>query len=149
MRSFSELAAKEKVAEVLRWICVLPVAVLCQRVGDVVTYGAVVFPFLSELSYEGPDRWLRHLIGRFLGGAIFVVAGAKTAPRFRLVTAAALAMYSIVVAVQIHWFPHRDDIPIVAQAVAVACGLACLGASEKSQGRPEQRAQPTTPASRG
>ena len=72
-------------------------------------------------------------------GAIFVIAGAKTAPRFRVATAIVLAVGSIALAVRIHWFPHRDEVPIVAKALAVACGAAYIFYSEKSKGPRTQK----------
>ena len=137
MKSFSELTRREKGIELLRWVCVLPVALVVRHIVQILMFLVVVRPLLSELSYEGFDRWLRHLTVGLSGGAAFIIAGAKTAPRFRRATAVVLAVVSIVVAVRIHWFPHRDDIPIVAEAVAVACGAAYVFYSEKTKGRPK------------
>ena len=44
MKSFFELTRKEKFIELLRWICVLPVALLAQRVGDGFTFTLVINP---------------------------------------------------------------------------------------------------------
>ena len=93
MKLFSELTKKEKVIECLRWVCVLPAALVSERIGTGVTYFLVVRLVLNDLSYEGTDRWLRHLTGGFLGGAAFVVAGAATAPRFRRVTSITLFIW--------------------------------------------------------
>ena len=76
------------------------------------------------MSREGAGRWLRHLIGGFLGGAAFVVAGAKMAPRFRRATALVLAAGYILSAVGIHWVRHGDLIPVVAATVSTAAGVA-------------------------
>jgi hypothetical protein len=84
------------------------------------------------LGYEGADRWVRHLIRGFPGGAVFVVAGAKTAPRLRRATAIILAVLSIAAAIETHWINHGDGLPVVAGAVAVACGAAFISYSEKS-----------------
>ena len=124
MKSFSELTRKEKVIEVVRWVCVLPVAMLASLVGHLLTVAIVVQPVMNGWSHEGTGRWLRHLIGGFLGGAAFVVAGAKTAPRFRRATALVLAAGYIVSAVGTHWVHHGDLIPVVAATVAAAGGVA-------------------------
>ena len=68
MKTFSELTGKEKGIELLRWISVLPVALLAGLVGDSIMYFVVVRLVMRDLSYEGFDRWLRHLVGGFLGG---------------------------------------------------------------------------------
>lgn len=99
MNSFSELTRKERLIEVVRWLCVVPVALLAGLMGHMLTIAIVVQPVLSGLSREGTGRWLRHLIGGFLGGAAFVVAGARMAPRFRRATALVLAAGYIVSAV--------------------------------------------------
>lgn len=133
MKSFVELTRKEKIIELLRWICVLPVAMLAGLVGHMLTVAFVVHPVLSGLSREGTGRWLRYLIGGFLGGAAFVVAGAQTAPRFRRTTALVLAAGYIVSAVGIHWVHHRDVIPVVAATVATVGGVVFLFYSERSK----------------
>lgn len=142
MKSFSELTRKEKAIELLWWIGVLPVAMLAGLVGHMLMVAIVVQPVMSGLSREGTGRWLRHLIGGFLSGVPFVVAGAKTAPRFRRVTALVLAACSIVSAVGIHWVNHRDVIPVVAATVAAVGGVAFLFYSERSKGRHAQTDQP-------
>jgi hypothetical protein len=124
MNSFSELTRKEQLIELLRWIGVVPVAMLAGLVGHMLTVAIVVHPILSGLSREGTGRWLRHLIGGFLGGAAFVVAGAMTAPRFRRATALVLAAGYILSVLGIHWVRHGDIIPVVAATVAAAAGVA-------------------------
>ena len=126
----SRLMPRQKLIELLRWIAVLPVAWLAGLVGDALTYGIVVFPLMSGLSYEGFDRWLRHLIGRFLGGAAFVVAGARTAPRFPLATAIVLAAGPVAFDFRTHW---GDTVPVVTAAVAAIFGLAVSVGIMKAQ----------------
>jgi hypothetical protein len=142
MKPFSELTRKEMFIELLRWIGVLPVAMLAGLVGQMLPFAIVVQPVMSGLSYEGTGRWLRHLIGGFLGGAAFVVAGAKMAPRFRRATALVLAACSIVSAIGTHWINHGDVIPVVAATVAAVGGVAFLFYSERSKGRHAQTDQP-------
>ena len=141
MKSFAELTRRDKGIELLRWVCVLPVALVVRHVLHVLMFLVVIRPLLSELSYGGFDRWLRHLTGGLPGGVAFIIAGAKTAPRFRRATAVVLAVGSIVLAVRIHWFPHRDEIPIVAEAVAVACGAAYMFRSKRSFGYRRSQAE--------
>ena len=137
MKTFSELTRRGEGIELLRWVCVLPVGLVVRHVLQVLMFLVVIRPLLSELSYEGFDRWLRHLTGGLPGGVAFIIAGAKTAPRFHRATAVVLAVGSIALAIRIHWFPHRDDIPIVAEAAAVACGAAYMFYSEKTNNRPK------------
>jgi hypothetical protein len=69
----------------------------------------------------------------------FVIAGARTAPRFRRVTAIALAVLAIALAARTHgvirWGIHVDHLPVVVEAVAVAGGAAFVLYSEWSKAR--------------
>lgn len=133
MKPFYALTRKERVIELLRWLCVLPVAVLGDFVGRIV-YGGVAALLFSELSYEGADRWVRHLVARLLSGVALVIVGARMAPRWRRTTALALAALAFAMAVRTHWIVHRDDVPVVAEAVGVACGVALILFIERSKG---------------
>lgn len=125
MKSFSELTRREMAIELLRWICVVPIAILVGLAGHLLIV-TIALPIMRELSYEGTGRWLRHLIGGIPSGVAFVVAGAKTAPRFHRGTAVALAICSITSAIVVHWPRHRDIIPIIAATVSAIGGVACL-----------------------
>lgn len=98
--------------------------------GHMLAVALIVHPVLSGLSREGIGSWLRHLIGGFFGGAAFVVAGAKLAPRFRRTSALVLAAGDIVSAVGIHWVHHRDIIPVTAATVG---GVVFFFYSERSK----------------
>lgn len=133
MKSFSELTRTEKHVERVRWVGVLPVAMLGGLAGHLLTVSLILHPLLSGLGREGFDRWSRHLIGGFLGGAVFVVSGAKTAPRCRRITALALGACWILTAVGIHWVNHRDIIPVVAATLAAVGGMVFHFSTERSQ----------------
>jgi hypothetical protein len=115
---FSEQSRKKKLIELLRWIGVLPAAWLAGLVGQALTF-ALVNPFLSGLSYEGSDRWVRHLVGRILSEPLFVIAGTQMAPRFPFATTIVLAAGTIAYDALIHGV---DDIPVFASAVTIAAG---------------------------
>ena len=90
MKTFSELTGKEKLIEVLRWIAVLPAAALGGAAAHILiilgnspgcTRG-MINPDESII-----DRLMVVTISNIAFGATVVIAGAKTAPRARRVTA--------------------------------------------------------------
>lgn len=105
MNSFSNLTTTAKAVEVLRWIGVLPVAVLCQSLYHMI----VMALFLTKATVGGevPQRsalvdFLYLLIYYPPHVALFVIAGAMVAPRFRLATAILLAVLAIALSLTIH-----------------------------------------------
>ena len=89
MVAFSELTGKEKAIELLRWICVLPAAMLA--------YVAVGFVISSA-----PNTHWVLLICYMPKEIAFVVAGAKTAPRSRTIATLVLAAVAILASLAIH-----------------------------------------------
>ena len=138
MRPFAERTGKENAVELTRWIVVLPAAVLAGFIVDALA-GFVASILMSEVSREGAGRWARHLIFRFPGGLAYVIAGAKTAPRLRRVTAIVLVCLAIALSARTHgvirWGIHGDSLPVVVQSAAVLCGAAYIFNSERSKER--------------
>lgn len=122
---FRELTARAKFWEIIRWIAVFPTALLAQLFGLMI-FGMISLTLLRGLTYEGTDRWIRHLTGRGISTVAFVVAGAMVAPRCRRPTAVVLAMILVANGVLIHWIVHRDSLPVVAEAAAVLVGVAII-----------------------
>jgi len=105
MRPFSELTGRGKLFEVLRWLCVLPTALL----GDIVVQfviGAVV----QIASYGGwgglGDSNIAYALGVFLyyvpRKSAFVIAGAKMAPRHQMATAIGLTVLGLLFSLMTH-----------------------------------------------
>lgn len=94
MKPSSELTERERRIELLRWISVLPAVVL----------GGFVASIISDvvIGLASPDGILRILITEFPKGSAIVIAGAKTAPRRRALTAMVLTGLWILLAVIIH-----------------------------------------------
>lgn len=130
MKPFSALTRKEKAIELLRWLCVLPAAALGDLAGKIV-YGGVAALLLRDLTYEGTDRWVRHVTACLLSGIAVVVTGAKMAPRCRRTTAMVLAVIAVALATRTHWVVHGDDLPVIAEAVGVACGVVVVLCAER------------------
>ena len=88
MKSFSELTGKEKSTELLRWICVPAAAVLGVLALRIIA-GFVMRPVLAQLSGSAAmpasdfRRFFLSCVSGILTAAVFVIAGAKTAPRGR------------------------------------------------------------------
>ena len=98
MKSFSELTGKEKSTELLRWICVPAAAVLgvlALRIiaGFVMPRAAAQLPGSVAMPTSDFSRFFLHSVSGILTAAVFVIAGAKTAPRGRLATTIVLAGY--------------------------------------------------------
>lgn len=133
MKSLSALNPKEKGIELLRWMCVLPAAML----GDFAGYylGGALGLLAQTLGIVNPpsddsssNRLLRYLIWLFPVGVTVVMVGAKTAPRLRLATASVLAVLWILWTNRIHGF---EGPTVIATPVAAGCGLAFIFYWEK------------------
>lgn len=111
MRSFTELSAREKCIDVVRWLLVVPAAWLAGMAPRFI-YMLVRPPAMVQL--PGTPRppvsdfqriYLPHLLGIVMAAA-FIVVGAKVAPRWRVPVAGILAAAWIVFAYLIHVRPH-------------------------------------------
>jgi hypothetical protein len=133
MKLFSELTGKEQALEAWRWLCVPLVAVL-----TVVALGMASRLMMPPVYAQPPgtppmqlSEFHQYVLPRIFGilMAAFVVAGAKTAPRFRLATAVALAAgwiaYAMMNFVLIHLgrgAPHYLNFTLAIAATAGAAG---------------------------
>ncbi len=148
MKSFSDLTSKEKTVELLRWIGVAPAAVIAGMAPGVIAR-LVIPPVLAEPLGSPPtpapafSRSILFWVIGILMGAAFVIAGAKTAPRYRGTTAIVLASLSILYSLMSHVVvhlgrgtPHYTDFAVA--AIAAACAAAYIVYSEKSKGVPQQ-----------
>jgi hypothetical protein len=105
MKPFSELTGRARRIEVLRWLCVLPAAVLGVvvvqiLVGAVVRiagYGGWGIPGDSNIAY-----CLRLFFFYVPAKSAFVIAGAKMAPRRQLATAIVLALFGFLFSLMTH-----------------------------------------------
>ena len=145
MKSFSELTGKEKSSERLRWICVPAAAVLGVFVLRIIA-GFVMMPALALLSGSAAmpasdfRRFFLSCVSGILTAAVFVIAGAKTAPRGRLATAIVLAGLWSLSALGSHALVHLSQgtphyTHFVVEAVGAAGAAVAIGYSEKSNGR--------------
>lgn len=105
MSSTSELPRRSRRFEILRWLCVLPAAVLAQIT---VRYAVGAVAVLAGYGGWRTDNEFSSSLfpGLFLAYALpaaaFVVAGAKTAPRHVAATAIGLALLGLLLSVMTH-----------------------------------------------
>lgn len=104
MTPFSELTGRARRIEVLRWLGVLPAALL----GDFVVHfilGAVVH-FASYGGWGTGGSNIAYVLSLFLyyvpRKSAFVIAGAKTAPRHQAPAAIVLTLLGLVLSLMIH-----------------------------------------------
>jgi hypothetical protein len=101
MNDSKPIESKRRRIEVLRWVAVLPTACFASWV-----FGGAMGFLLSLLRVElrgpGYPEFLFPLQQLLPSGTAFALVGALVAPRLRLVTAAALAAFCILMSVQIH-----------------------------------------------
>ena len=141
MKRFSDLTGKEKLVELLRWLLVPAAAVLGVLALGFIA-GLLIPPLLAQPPGSPPaplSAFRRLVLPRILSilvAAGFVIAGAKTAPRFRIPTAVVLAivwaLYSFMSHVLIHLgrgTPHYAHFAVA--AVAAASAAAYVVSSEK------------------
>jgi len=105
VNSFSELTRKEKNTELLRWISVLPAAVLGRLAAQIII-GVVMRLAVSggwfTLGESQFFYYLQILVFYSPKEAAFVIAGAKMAPRNRLATTTVLAVSGILMSLIVH-----------------------------------------------
>ena len=145
MKPFSELTRTEKRTELLRWLGV-PVAAVLGVIALHIIAGFVVSRAVAQLpgsdAASGSDfrqLFLRSLSG-ILPAAVFVLAGAKTAPRGRLATAIVLAGLWSLSALTKHVLVHLSQgtphyMHFLIEAVGAAGAAVAIGYSEKRKGQ--------------
>jgi hypothetical protein len=144
MRPFSALTAREKASEVLRWICVLPAAVLGGFAASYISYfvGRLTdyrWGARAELNFAYDLLLLIHYIPK---EAAFVIAGANTAPRSRLATTVVLIIAKIIILFIVHVVGQINTAAVnylhfAAESGGAALGLAYIFYSEKSKCIPQ------------
>jgi hypothetical protein len=105
MKPFSELTGRGKLIEVLRWLCVLPAALLAHSALELVVDAAVQIARFGGWGIFG-DSHIAYLVRLFLfyvsPKAAFVIAGAKTAPRYQTATAIVLTVLGFLFSLLTH-----------------------------------------------
>jgi hypothetical protein len=113
MQSFTELSAREKSIDVLRWLLVVPAAWLAgmaPRFIERLMRPPVMaqLPGTPRLPVSDFQRiYLPHLLGIVMAAA-FIIVGAKVAPRWRVPVAGILATAWIVFSYLHHVRPHAS-----------------------------------------
>jgi len=118
MRTFAESTALQKGVEVLRWLCVLPAALLGQLVLDFLA--AAAFSFARDLVLAIPDdsatasfalairggsavmTACRLLLSYMTPKTAFTLVGGKMAPRYQVITAILLTLLGFLRSAWIH-----------------------------------------------
>jgi len=135
MKPFAALAANEKAVEIVRWLCV-PVAAGAALYAVIFLAGLAMPRAMVRPPGAPPPptpaipRIVTFRAFSILAGLAFVVAGAKTAPRRRVVAALVLAAlwigYAFLYRIYVHLgrgTPHYFDFAL---AIAAAGGAAAL-----------------------
>jgi hypothetical protein len=147
MRSFADLTPKEKCVEMVRWVFVVPAAVLAGMAPRVVT-SFLMPPALAQPLGAPPVTvpdfqryYLPHLVG-FVMAAGFVLVGAKMAPRWRTPVAVVLAVLWTAYSFLIHVWPHLGHDPrhyryLYVAAISAAAAAVSIWHSEKTKGHPD------------
>lgn len=94
MKDFSELSGRDRSLEIVRWLAVLPVALLSQFV--VLWVASGLYSLTSQIPL------LPRLVREFPVTAAMVIAGSLTAPRFSTVSAFVLTAFLIILSVAMH-----------------------------------------------
>ena len=134
MKPFSALTGKEKALELLRWLCVPIAAVLAVAILIFIARLAMPPTYVQPPGSPPPPAPIIPRVVTFrafsvIAALAFVVAGAKTAPRFRLIVALVLASLWIAHAFLYRVYVHLPGTPHYldfALAIAAAGGGAAL-----------------------
>ena len=105
MRPFSELTGRGRHIEVLRWVCVLPAAVLGGMVVQFLVWAVVQIASLGAWSSLGDSNFaygLKVFLYYVPWEVAFVVAGAKMAPRHPMATATVLTILGLFLSLMKH-----------------------------------------------
>src|SRR5262245_3079555 len=106
----SETTGEEKKSDPLRWIIVLPAAVLGGFAAAIVA--SLAMTLVSE-------SWPNALVTELARGAAIVIVGAKSAPRSRLATAFVLAGVWTALSLTMHVLLLRDSLGMTNYMAAV------------------------------
>jgi hypothetical protein len=148
MPSFSELTGKQRTTELLRWVFLAPTAMLTVVAPHIVASVVMPRPVAQPPGYPPMpvSDFQRHVLPWVFSvfiGMLFVVVGAKMAPRYRAPTANVLAVVWILYSLSrlaVH-FGRGGYNPLHNWHFAVAVGGSLIGAayiyfSERAKCRP-------------
>jgi hypothetical protein len=135
MTPFAELTGRQKVIEVLRWLAVVPAAVLSvaalRIIARFVMPPLVIQPPGTPVIPVSEGRLLLVRALYILMGLAFVIAGASMAPRWHFATAVVLSLvwigYSFLYQVLVHLGqgpPHY--VYFALESVSAACGAVAI-----------------------
>ena len=105
MKPFTELTGRGRLIEVLRWLCVLPAAVLGEIALEFVVAAAVQIAVYGGWGILGDSNiayFLRMFLFHVLPKSVFVIAGTKMAPRYQGVTAIVLTLLGFLFSLLTH-----------------------------------------------
>jgi hypothetical protein len=138
MRLLSDLTGRARLYEVLRWLCVLPAAFLGDIVAQFVSGAAVQIAKSVGGGVLG-DSTFTYSLGVFLyyvpRKSVFVIAGAKMAPRVQMATAIGLMVLGILISLMTHVVGQHlagnrvgivNYIHFLAESGGALCGMACI-----------------------
>jgi hypothetical protein len=105
MKPFSELSRRERLIEVVRWICFLPAALLSARVAQLV--GGLLFLMQRPSWQQAGDTtvvsyWVQAVLYYVVPEVLVVFVGAKVAPRRQREVAIGLASVAILLSLVKH-----------------------------------------------
>ena len=138
MKAYSELTGLGRLIEVLRWLCVLPAAVLGDIALEIVVAAAVQ---IADYGGSGilDDSDVAYSLRLFLyyvpQKSAFVIAGAKMAPRYQRATAIALTVLGFLFSLMTHVIVQHLDgrrvgianyTHLFAESAGVLGGAACI-----------------------
>jgi len=110
MKPFSGLTGRGRLIEVLRWLVVLPAAVLGGIAVEFVVASAVQIASYGGLGILGDSNiayCLRVLLDYVPPKSAFVIAGAKMAPRYQRATAIVLTLLAFLFSLLTHVIAQR------------------------------------------
>jgi hypothetical protein len=138
MNSIPESAQRERAWHLLRWICVLPVAMLFWIAAYYASgmVAAVATAAWGSASKSTLVYWIRFGMFYIPKNAAFVFGGAMTAPRYRVATAAVLASMASGLALLVHVLGQNtvgftNYTHFAAESAGAALGIICVVAAAR------------------
>ena len=135
MKRFAELSAGQKAIEIVRWLCVLPVAIFTSRLPYLLFWLLMPTPMAQPPGTPPPppppylQRLLLSLIAAVLISMGFVLVGSLVAPRHRrhvaLVPALLITLYAFLYHILIHLpgTPHYTNFAVATLAAIASARL--------------------------
>ncbi len=105
MTRFNDLTSREKAIEVVRWLCVLPAALLASSLTQFI-FGLTIRTIFRDAGVAVDDSQVAYYLGMCLyhvpWGFVLVVAGARMAPRHQFAAAFVLTVLGVVLSLLTH-----------------------------------------------